>query len=85
MLVHSRTLHHLYPEQQWLDNLQDARARKDAAGSRKANVSVNEQETQPKPCKANTTAYTLRRMQSREDLPTVFSHLKDFLELYRAA
>jgi len=76
MLVHSRTLYHLYPEQMWLDNLQDGT---------KAESEVSEKEFQPKPCKANTTASNLRRMQSREDLPTVLGHLKDFLDLYRAA
>jgi len=74
MLVHSRTLYHLYPEQMWLDNLQDT-------------ISSEEEvkDAGPKPCKPNTTAYNLRRMQSREDLPTALGHLKDFLDLYRAA
>jgi len=77
MLVHSRTLYHLYPEQQWLDNLQDTHSSQTAAAEPGA--------AWPRPCKANTTAYNLRRLQSREDLPTALDHIKDFLDLYRAA
>jgi hypothetical protein len=82
MLLHSKTLYRLYPEQIWLADLQNSgryASRADQATERDASVS------NPKFCKPHNTAYKLRQLQAPVEEQSTLVHLLTFLRLRRAA
>jgi hypothetical protein len=72
MLLHSKTLLHLYPEQLWLGTLEES-------GKFDQNAEENKIAS-PKFCKPNNTAYKLRQLEisKAETVESPLSHLIHF-------
>ena len=77
MLLHSKTLYRLYPEQTWLANLQKT----SAAGQE----TDNEIDDAPKFCKPQNSGYRLRQLQAEEMPATGLDQLKNILGLRKAS
>jgi len=78
MLLHSKTLYRLYPEQTWLANLQKS-------GTYDQDSDNENSPDAPKFCKPKHTAYKLRQLEAVEKPVAPLEHLINLLTLRKAS
>ncbi len=82
MLLHSKELQRLYPEQIWLEDLQKSGQ---YADSDVVDLTAGGKAHAPKFCKPQQTAYKLRQLQASAEERSALGQLLTILKLRKAA
>jgi hypothetical protein len=85
MLLHSKELLRLYPEQIWLDDLQKSGQYADSDDLDLPDLPDGSRVHGPKFCKPQHTAYKLRQLQASSEEQSALGQLLTILKLRKAA